>query len=71
MTDPDLISMFKSIRIAKRAEVKYWEEVREKASKIRDAYDLANENMYNYSVYKNKRPPFMEPLPKNFKIKLI
>lgn len=70
MTDSDLVSMFKNIRIAKRAEVRYWEEVREKAAKIRDSYDKANEDAFNYNVYKNKRPSFMEPLPKNLKIKL-
>ena len=49
------------------ANAKYYESIREITAKIRDDYDRAKEERYHINFYKNTRPDFMEPLPKNFK----
>lgn len=49
--------------------LKYFEKVRNITSKIRDDYDRVRENRFHINFYKNVRPDFMEPLPKNFKKK--
>ena len=48
---------------------KYFQTIREITAKIRDDYDRSKENLYHYNFYKNIRPDFMEPLPKNIKKK--
>ena len=54
---------------------KYWEEVRIKTGKIRDAYDRVNDNKFHNTFYethkrnKGVRPDFMEPLPKKIVMK--
>ena len=51
------------------ANLKYFEKVRNITAKIRDDYDRVRENKFHNNFYKNVRPDFMEPLPKNFKKK--
>lgn len=51
------------------ANLKYFEKVRNITAKIRDVYDRVRENKFHNNFYKNVRPDFMEPLPKNFKKK--
>lgn len=55
------------------ANLKYFEEVRNLTTTIRDDYDRVRENKFHdnfyKNFYKNVRPDFMEPLPKKFKKK--
>lgn len=48
---------------------RYFHNIRKITAKIRDDYERPMENLYHYNFYKNTRPDFMEPLPKNFKKK--
>ena len=57
----------KSERTKRREINKYWVEAREKASRIRDAYERPGENLFHYKIYRNVRPVFMEPLPNKLK----
>ena len=49
--------------------LKYFEKVRNITSKIRDDCDRVRENRFHINFYKNVRPDFIAPLPKNFKNK--
>ena len=55
------------------ANAKYFQNIREITTKIRDDYDRVKENKFHRTFYaaharnKGVRPDFMEPLPKNFR----